>query len=55
MVTERNFSDTHCIRTAGVWMRGVSMSKLRQVAVMVATSSAVVALVTVGGAGVKFH
>lgn len=30
------------------------MSKLRKVAMWAATSSAVVALVTVGGAGVKF-
>jgi hypothetical protein len=31
------------------------MSKLRQAAYWLATSSGVVALVTVGGAGVKFH
>jgi hypothetical protein len=31
------------------------MSKVRQVVMLVASSGAVVALVTVGGAGVKFH
>jgi hypothetical protein len=31
------------------------MSKMRQVVMALATSGAVVALVTVGGAGVKFH
>lgn len=31
------------------------MSKVRQVVMLLVTSSAVVSLVTVGGAGVKFH
>jgi hypothetical protein len=31
------------------------MSKMRQVVTLLATSGAMVALVTVGGAGVKFH
>jgi hypothetical protein len=31
------------------------MSKVREVVMLLASSGAVVALVTVGGAGVKFH
>jgi hypothetical protein len=31
------------------------MSKLRQTITLLASSGAVVALVTIGGAGVKFH
>jgi hypothetical protein len=31
------------------------VSKMRQIVMLLATSGAVVTLVTVGGAGVKFH